>query len=866
MTRTDAKKPTNRFELHGPALLSSGYNCIPIIPHYADHKSAGKAPAFKHWQRSEFNQELLDAWKVRYRSYGVGIQTRFHPAVDIDCLDEDGVAHMVDFVEQRLGKTIKRVGRAPKILLLFRTDSPFTKVKSHVWVCENGDKHAVEILGSGQQFVAYGIHPGTKKPYKWIDAQHPAVIDADLDLPEITLEDAQSIAREFDRYARLVGWTPDKEHSSIDGSSEVDSWVAGEGLFDDEDWLTADDLINQWEGTVEELANIFEDLPAEESYDRWFPVLAALKDAERHPDEFKEIAHNWSAKATNFDEDAFDNKWDKGSFNRVTGRMLTLASIVRRVEKIRREDEIVDVIIPDFNRCITLKDWFRVAERLSEIEVFGVARDTAVEIATESYKRVANTKKVPRSALEQLAFDWKKFDAPEWLTKWMFNRQTGKFVDATNFQEVAAYSFNVENNRILREMNIRKDADKFVSEDFPIPVIDGVMYYPAMHGDMPGSKWYRTAEVTAHNLLEFQGKVYLNKFNPLTLPPMAESLTKADRRAIAVVDAFFKTQFPNEKEWRYAMDWLAWVINNPTKKILYALIVVGCEGSGKSIIKKMMQYLLGAANVGTISNVVLMTQYTDWAEGHILKVLEEVDIPGHRFDVVNTLKEPIANESLQTVGKYRSAGEHVNTASYLGFTNQPGAVPVDDDSRRYLVISSRFADRKEDLLPFMAKNPRFFKEFEHAFVRHAGAIRKWFSEWVYSDDFNSQGHAPSDTEAKDLMRTINKDTIAELLDTAISSGDYVGLTNDVLHASGVSQLLADNGHKTSSATARVLAKMGYTPPPGDRPRVRLNGVLGTVYVKNAAAFQKKHGSKTLAVAAEILRKHADDVEKQTFAE
>jgi len=46
----------------------------------------------------------------------------------------------------------------------------------------------VEFLGRGQQFVAFGVHPGTQKPYYWPDGDSP--LDVPLsDLPEISEAD-----------------------------------------------------------------------------------------------------------------------------------------------------------------------------------------------------------------------------------------------------------------------------------------------------------------------------------------------------------------------------------------------------------------------------------------------------------------------------------------------------------------------------------------------------------------------------------------------------------------------------------------------------------------------------------------------------
>lgn len=442
----------NYFDKYGPRLLSSGFNCVPIISGLSSHNQAGKAPAVKGWQRIDFNQQLLNHWITQYPRCGIGIQTRFTPAVDIDCPDEEAANHMRQFVEEKLGKTMARVGRAPKLLMLYRTEDPFTKVKSHTWLDDFGGRQAVEILGSGQQFVAFGIHPVTKKPYKWITESTPLECDIDLDLPIITLENARDITRAFDRYAKGRGWTLDRDTPPINGGDEVDAW--GVGIGDDDDSFDAEDLLIRWEGTAEELAEIFEDLPPEDSYDKWFPVLAALKDAEREPDEFKEIARDWSARSDNYDEQSFEDKWENGAFGRVSGRVANIHGIVKRVARIRRENEVIDKIIPDFNDCLSMKDWMLAAERMAETEVFGPVRELAVEVATEAYKRINNVKRVPKSAIDYLAFDFSKFDPPAWLAPWVFDSIRGDFVNRRSFQPIGPYSFNLLNARALREMGI----------------------------------------------------------------------------------------------------------------------------------------------------------------------------------------------------------------------------------------------------------------------------------------------------------------------------------------------------------------------------------------------------------------------------
>ena len=52
-------------------------------------------------------------------------------------------------------------------------------------------EQAIEILGSGQQIVAYGIHPDTGKSYQWAEPCEPINTHID-DLPVITLSEIRN--------------------------------------------------------------------------------------------------------------------------------------------------------------------------------------------------------------------------------------------------------------------------------------------------------------------------------------------------------------------------------------------------------------------------------------------------------------------------------------------------------------------------------------------------------------------------------------------------------------------------------------------------------------------------------------------------
>ena len=96
---------------------------------------------------------------------GVGIVTTRTPVLDVDCMDQSLSGSFWRGSTDMFGWAPTRFGNAPKIALLFRTDEPFKTVSSSQYIDSEGRRAQLEILGDRHQFVAFAIHPDTKKPY-----------------------------------------------------------------------------------------------------------------------------------------------------------------------------------------------------------------------------------------------------------------------------------------------------------------------------------------------------------------------------------------------------------------------------------------------------------------------------------------------------------------------------------------------------------------------------------------------------------------------------------------------------------------------------------------------------------------------------
>lgn len=171
--------PVSFMAQYGERLIDNGFPIIPIKPgsKIPGYYSLGEWYAALDWQKhceratKSFEYGIWKTWP----NCGIGIAGGWIVGVDIDLLDE-AVGHDVEkLARDMLGDTpVKRIGRAPKRLLVYRTDKPFRGLK----------RHPLEILAHGQQFLAFAIHPDTNAPYTYPE-ESLLEIDAGS-LPDVT--------------------------------------------------------------------------------------------------------------------------------------------------------------------------------------------------------------------------------------------------------------------------------------------------------------------------------------------------------------------------------------------------------------------------------------------------------------------------------------------------------------------------------------------------------------------------------------------------------------------------------------------------------------------------------------------------------
>ncbi len=308
------------FQTHGRALLGNGYLIIPIKPGH-------KRPALDNWQTARLGAADL----TRYPNHGVGVLcgqgAQPIAAIDVDTLDEGLAARFVAWCQEHLGATCERVGNAPKILLAYRAEAEGWGKATGAWFEDlGGARHRLEILGKGQQFVAYHIHPDTGEPYEWVDFFGGLEAMRANDLPVITEAQVEEALQVFEAMAEECGLV------RVSGSKTKAGGMTS---------APVDDPLTAYEPPVGIDLSEARRLVAyvdNEDYDTWLKVGMSLHHEFDGSVAALDLWDEWSSTASNYaSREDLEKRWD--SFGR-SGRNPTTARWLLKVGNQGKRDAV----------------------------------------------------------------------------------------------------------------------------------------------------------------------------------------------------------------------------------------------------------------------------------------------------------------------------------------------------------------------------------------------------------------------------------------------------------------------------------------------------------------------------------------------
>ena len=655
----------NHLQKHGKELVGKGYEIVPIV-----HKK--KCPGEKEWQKIKATPALVDEW-VENGYTGVGILCKKTPSVDLDIRDKEFCKKMAKCVAEIAGQGPLRVGMAPKALIPFKTLKPFGKMASKKFVDltdpyeldAKGDPklrlfkgamvpvhktHQVEILGDGAQFVAYGIHPDTDKPYKWSKELYNTKWD---DLPTLGKVQAKEIIDIFEQECHSKGWIkdsptlkPDQEggvhvRGQITASfpnldlpdphavfSEVEESGIGNDAalpylpFQDVEGQSIDPGRLQLEDCVVKKALGDVD-PGEMDYDEWLKVGMALWHQFNGNETGYGLWETWSERSDRHDVTEMKRKWE--SFSPEPGKTpVTFRTVLKLAEKARKAKNIEQ-------------------EYLSRY-VYVESADTVHDLYGPPHK--------PSPILK----NFKVRTAPDTI-------------------------------EIMVDAPLKDDPDRKLPKDIPMvnwwlknpdrKWVSGETYYPT---DGQGSR-----------IIELQGYQYVNTFR---MPPFPKP-TGGSVEVEGLIKPFLEHMtylFPKKEEREWFLSWMALNIQHPDRRCKVTPLHISLHhGTGRGWLVQLLGKLLGPWNCTKAKMQDIVGDkgkgaWGDYLDKSLLCCVEETHDGGNPYGVEESIRDILTEDTLQLNLKYGGISTQRVFTNFFFMSNRADALILKAEDRRINVF------------------------------------------------------------------------------------------------------------------------------------------------------------------------------------
>lgn len=332
----------------------------------------------------------------------------------------------------------------------------------------------------------------------------------------------------------------------------------------------------------------------------------------------------------------------------------------------------------------------------------------------------------------------------------------------------------------------------YVLNQVKCPKVDGFLYDPTSPD---------------HIVVEHDSKRFINTYRRTYIP---EDHQRADE-AGAMVLKHCEIVFNATCEAQHVLDWVSYIVQNPGGKIMWAILMQGAEGCGKSVWFEMLRRCLGSSNVKEVSaNEVMNSNWTEWAAETQAVNIPEIRVVGEsRHAVMNKLKTLISDPTISIAQRNTDTRSVPNFANYFLTTNHTDALALTENDRRYYVLFSRIQSKAE------VRRLRDTGHFQRLFEMlddNAGGLRAWFLNRKISPTFD---HiiAP-DSGYKSEMLDAAATPLHRAVELAIADNDNPLVAKDLLSSRSLREILEVEhrglGRFTDQTLASVLREMGYT--------------------------------------------------------
>lgn len=180
-----------------------------------------------------------------------------------------------------------------------------------------------------------------------------------------------------------------------------------------------------------------------------------------------------------------------------------------------------------------------------------------------------------------------------------------------------------------------------------------------------------------------EGINFLNTYQTVKIKPKPGDVSPMLEHIAFVLESQY--------EQNIILDFIAYIVQNPGKKIRWMPIIKGGKGIGKTMIAEDIIWpVLGRKNVGATDAKSVYDDPKDqsWKINSQLVVFNEMDCKRDRVKFTDDMKTFITDKYISARQMYKGSDTFKNRTNALGFTNAENALVITEDERRFCMMES----------------------------------------------------------------------------------------------------------------------------------------------------------------------------------
>ena len=322
-------------------------------------------------------------------------------------------------------------------------------------------------------------------------------------------------------------------------------------------------------------------------------------------------------------------------------------------------------------------------------------------------------------------------------------------------------------------------------------------------------------ELESGAMIEENGETAVNVYIPVNT-----------RRVVGDASPFLQhitKLIPDPKDYALLLSYLAACVQYPGVKFQWCPLIQGAEGNGKTLFTRCLIYAIGDKYAHMPPAEHISEKFNAWLFGKLFIGIEDIYVPGHKFEILNVLKPMITNDRLSQRAMQTDQAMGDNRANFIMNSNHRDAIRKTKNDRRFAVfytaqqterdmIDSGFMKSNLDATDYFPKLYAWLKADGYAIVND------YLRSYSIPDAYNpaTECHrAPRTSSTEAALREslgVVEQTIMEAVEEARTGfrGGWISSLwlGDLLRVTRLERFAPINRRK------HILADLGYVPHPG----------------------------------------------------